>query len=88
MRLGFVGTGAITTAIVTGLSSSSPDQQVIRLSPRNSSIASKLASRFPHVSVASSNQDVLDSSDTIVLAVRPRLPPTWFRSCDSVPTIK
>jgi pyrroline-5-carboxylate reductase len=73
MRLGFVGTGAITTAIVTGLSSSSPDQQVIRLSPRNSSIASKLASRFPHVSVASSNQDVLDSSDTIVLAVRPQV---------------
>jgi pyrroline-5-carboxylate reductase len=73
MKLGFVGTGAITTAIVTGLSSASADQHAIRLSPRNANIASQLATRFPHVSVASSNQDVLDSSDIIVLAVRPQV---------------
>src|ERR1700722_10629451 len=73
MKLGFVGTGAITTAIVTGLSSASADQHAIRLSPRNANIASELATRFPHVSVASSNQDVLDSSDIIVLAVRPQV---------------
>jgi len=73
MKLGFVGTGAITTAIVTGLSSASPDQPTIRLSPRNARAASELAIRFPHVLVASSNQDVLDSSDIIVLAVRPQV---------------
>src|SRR3979411_3353973 len=72
MKLGFVGTGAITRAIVTGLSSASAEQR-IRLSPRNANIASELASRFPRVSVASSNQDVLDVSDIVVLAVRPQV---------------
>ena len=72
MKLGFVGTGAITRAIVTGLSSASA-KQPIRLSPRNANIASELASRFPGVSVASSNQDVLDGSDIVVLAVRPQV---------------
>ena len=73
MKLGFVGTGAITTAIVTGLSSASAEQHAIRLSPRNAKIASELATRFSNVSVASSNQDVLDSSDIILLAVRPQV---------------
>jgi pyrroline-5-carboxylate reductase len=73
MKLGFVGTGAITAAIVTGLSSAIAEQQTIRLSPRNANIASDLATRFPRVSVASSNQDVLDCSDIVVLAVRPQV---------------
>ncbi|HWY56147.1 MAG TPA: pyrroline-5-carboxylate reductase [Terriglobales bacterium] len=73
MKLGFVGTGAITSAIVTGLSSASADQSAIQLSPRNHKIASELATRFPHVSVASSNQDVLDNSDVVILAVRPQI---------------
>lgn len=73
MKLGFVGAGAITAAIVTGLSSVFDDQRAIRLSPRNVNIASDLATRFPRVSVASSNQDVLDSSEVVLLAVRPQV---------------
>jgi len=76
MKLGFVGTGAITAAIVTGLCSSFVEQQAIRLSPRNAKTALDLATRFPSVSVASSNQDVLDNSDVVVLAVRPQIVPT------------
>ena len=45
----------------------------MRLSPRNEQAAADLASRFEGVSVAPSNQDVLDNSDTIVLAVRPQI---------------
>lgn len=71
MNLGFVGTGEITAAIVTGLSSGSAHDLSIRLSPRNHAIAARLADRFAAVSIASSNQDVLDSSDVIVIAVRP-----------------
>ena len=73
MKLGFVGTGAITAAIVTGLNSGFGEQHSIRLSPRNAKIAFDLATRFPGVSVAASNQDVLDSSDVVVLAVRPQV---------------
>ena len=71
MRLGFIGTGEITSAIVTGLSSSDAPPDSIRLSPRNLAIATDLANRFPGVSIAPSNQDVLDVCETVVIAVRP-----------------
>ena len=70
MQLGFIGTGEITSCIVTGLSSCGVAHS-IRLSPRNAAIAHGLADKFPGVSVASHNQEVLDHSDTIVIGVRP-----------------
>ena len=71
MQIGFIGTGEITSSIVTGLSSFGVTAHSIWLSPRNSVIANELASRFRGIFVASCNQDVLDHSDTIVIAVRP-----------------
>jgi pyrroline-5-carboxylate reductase len=71
MLLGFIGVGEITSSIVTGLSLSGVTAHSIRLSPRNSAIARELANRFKRVSVASCNQEVLDHSETIVIAVRP-----------------
>jgi pyrroline-5-carboxylate reductase len=71
MQLGFIGTGEITLSIVTGLRSSGATAHSICLSPRNSAIANGLANRFHGISVASCNQEVLDHSETIVIAVRP-----------------
>jgi len=71
MQLGFIGAGEITSSIVTGLCSSGITAHSIWLSPRNSAIADRLANRFEGISVASCNQEVLDHSDTIVIAVRP-----------------
>jgi pyrroline-5-carboxylate reductase len=71
MQLGFIGTGEITSSIVTGLRSSGVTAKSIWLSPRNSAIAKGLADRFQGILVASCNQEVLDHSDTIVIAVRP-----------------
>jgi pyrroline-5-carboxylate reductase len=73
MQLGFIGTGEITSSIVTGLKSSSVPAGSIWLSPRNSSVANELAHRFSGISIASCNQEVLDHSDTVVIAVRPTL---------------
>ena len=73
MKLGFVGTGEITSAMVTGLSSCGAAPHSIRLSPRNPAVAADLAHRFPGVSVASSNQKVLDDCETVVIAVRPQV---------------
>ncbi len=73
LKIGFVGTGTITSAIVTGMKSAFPDRDEILLSPRNESVAGALAARFPRVSVAASNQGVLDGSDIVVLAVRPQM---------------
>jgi pyrroline-5-carboxylate reductase len=73
MPIGFIGTGTITAAIVTGLSTEGGPRPGIRLSPRNAARASDLATRFDNVSVCASNQEVLDSSDTVILAVRPQV---------------
>lgn len=73
MKLGFVGTGALTAAIVTGLRSLPESGTSVVLSPRNTDIAADLAARFPQVSVAADNQAVLDACDTVMLAVRPQV---------------
>lgn len=71
MQLGFIGTGEITASIVTGLRSFGTTPDIIYLSPRNSAVANKLADSFKGIRIASWNQEVLDRSDTIVIAVRP-----------------
>src|ERR1017187_3354532 len=75
MTLGFVGKGAIASAIVTGLNSEGGARLTIRLSPRNAGVAAGLASRFENVSVCASSQEVLGGSETVVLAVRPQVEP-------------
>ena len=71
-KLGFLGTGAITSAMVTGLRASG-DRRAIVLSPRNAAVSAALANRFENVSVAASNQELIDQCDTIVIAVRPQI---------------
>jgi pyrroline-5-carboxylate reductase len=73
MNLGFVGTGAITSAIVTGLNASDAGRDSILVSPRNADVAAALAVKFPNVAVAESNQAVLDGSDVVMLAIRPQV---------------
>ncbi|MEQ1953893.1 pyrroline-5-carboxylate reductase [Mesorhizobium sp. CN2-181] len=73
MKLGFIGTGALTAAIVTGLNSVAASDISVLLSPRSKDIAAGLASRYPNVRVAADNQEVLDDCDTVMLAVRPQI---------------
>ena len=73
MKLGFIGTGALTSAIVTGLKAAADNSVSVLLSPRNEEIAAGLALRYPDVHVAPDNQAVLDECDTILLAVRPQI---------------
>ncbi|HEV8331849.1 MAG TPA: NAD(P)-binding domain-containing protein [Steroidobacteraceae bacterium] len=72
MTYGIVGVGAIATAIVTGLCERVPDAQRIVLSPRNAERVADLASRFPTVRVARSNQEVIDESSVVLLCLRPQ----------------
>lgn len=73
MNLGFIGTGTITQAVVTGLCKAEGGPTKITLSPRNAERAARLAARFDQVQVADSNQAVLDGSDLVCLAVRPQV---------------
>ncbi len=72
MKLGFIGCGTITAAIITGLTAAGHDETIV-VSPRNAEIAGHLAHRFSHVKIAASNQDVLDRCDIAVVAVRPQV---------------
>ncbi|PDT81254.1 pyrroline-5-carboxylate reductase [Sinorhizobium sp. BJ1] len=73
MRIGFVGTGTITEAMVTGIVTSGFDITEIVVSPRNREIAARLANRFPSVRIAKDNQEVVGSAHVLFLAVRPQI---------------
>lgn len=72
MTYGIIGVGSIAAAIVTGLCEHSPNAPAIVLSPRNASRAADLASRFPTVRIAQSNQEVIDGSSVLLLCLRPQ----------------
>ena len=73
LRLGFIGSGTITSAIVTGLRANGASRPSVTLSPRNAAVAQRLARTHPGVTVATGNQHVLDASDVVLLAVRPQV---------------
>ncbi|VWB79811.1 pyrroline-5-carboxylate reductase [Burkholderia lata] len=73
MNLGFVGTGVITKAIVTGLIRSGFPFDRIALSPRNAETAAELAALDARIQVSESNQAVLDASDVVCIAVVPQI---------------
>ncbi|MGY3622471.1 pyrroline-5-carboxylate reductase [Bradyrhizobium sp. USDA 10063] len=73
MKVGFIGTGTITEAIVTGIAQSKLDVAALVVSPRNSTVAAKLAAKFPLVEVARDNQAVIDHTDIVFLAIRPQI---------------
>lgn len=70
-RLGFIGTGTITEAIVLGILSLEGGPPAVALSPRSENIAARLASLSSKIAVAQDNQAVVDAADTVFLAVRP-----------------
>lgn len=73
MNIGFVGTGTITEAIVTGVLASTLPVTTIHLSPRNKDIAARLAEKSPIVHLEADNQGVVDAAHTVFLAIRPQI---------------
>lgn len=67
---GFLGIGSLATALVSGLCLDDPPP--VLLSPRGAAAAAALAARFPTVTVAASNQEVLDGSDVVLACLRQR----------------
>ena len=71
MKLGFIGTGKITSSVVTGICRSKISFKKIILSPRNRNIAKKLKRKFKKVAIAKNNQEIINSCNWIFLAVTP-----------------
>ena len=76
MRLGFVGTGTIASAVVQGLAD---DGHVITVSERGAAQSAALAARHDCVRVAP-NQGVVDASDTLFLGLLPAVAPEVLRA--------
>jgi len=73
LRLGFIGTGTITGAIVTGILLRGEFAPEIVVSPRSAKTAAHLAGLSSRVTVAADNQAVVDAADMLFLAVRPNV---------------
>ena len=71
MNIGFIGTGKITSSIIYGIFKSKLKNSKIYISPRNRSIANKLSQKFRSVKITKDNQEVIDRSNLIFLAVTP-----------------
>jgi len=72
MRIGFLGVGTISTAVIHAMYARDGERLAIFLSPRSAEATSKLAATYPHCIRLESNQAVIDASDMVVLAMRPQ----------------
>jgi pyrroline-5-carboxylate reductase len=73
MKIGFIGTGKITAAVITGIFKSKLAPINITISPRNKETAKKLKNRFNSIKIAKNNQEVINASDWIFLSVTPNV---------------
>lgn len=70
MRLGFIGTGAISEAMVEGFVAGGFTDP-IAVSARSAERSARLSARHGNVTVSHDNQAIVDASDWVVLAVLP-----------------
>ena len=56
MKLGFIGTGKITSSVISGICSSKINYKKIFISSRNSLIARRLKKRFKKILIEKDNQ--------------------------------
>ncbi|MDB9767678.1 pyrroline-5-carboxylate reductase [Candidatus Pelagibacter sp.] len=71
MKLGFIGTGKITSAVITGICSSNISYKKIIISHRNKSISSTLKKKFKKITISKENQEIVNTCDWIFLSVTP-----------------
>ena len=73
MKLGFIGTGEITKAVVIGILGSKLRVKKIYLSERNKKTSSFLRKKNKRIQIEKDNQVLIDKSDWVFLAVTPKV---------------
>ena len=73
MNLGFIGTGKIASSVITGLTKSSIKYKKIFISTRNKKISKELKRKFKKIYIEKDNQNIIDKSNWIFLAVTPKV---------------
>ena len=73
MKIGFIGTGHITKSVINGILNSDLKIKEILISKRNFKISSNLKKKSKKIKVFKNNQEIINKSDWIFLAVTPEV---------------
>ena len=71
MILGFIGTGKIASSVITGICNSKIKYKKILISSRNNQIAKNLKRKFKKIVIIKDNQEIINKSNWIFLAITP-----------------
>ena len=71
MNIGFIGTGTIASAVITGIFKSNIAYKKIIISPRNKDKARELKKKFNSIKIAKNNQEIINSCNWIFLSITP-----------------
>lgn len=71
MQIGFIGTGAITEAMIEGLCGAARYREPILVTRRSAERSRRLAEKHPNVAVADDARAIVASCEFVVLAVMP-----------------
>ena len=71
MNLGFIGTGKIASSVIYGIFKSKLKISKIFISSRNKKIAWQLNNKFKSIKILKNNQEIINKSQLIFLAVTP-----------------
>ena len=71
MKLGFIGTGEISKAVIQGIVSSKIKFSKIYISNRNNKISNQLSKLNKKISIIKDNQKIIDTCEWIFLAITP-----------------
>ncbi len=72
MKPGFIGLGAISEHVITGLIQHGGFDDVVVVSERSRHRSARLAQRFPNVQVEQNNQAIVDRADIVFVATLPQ----------------
>ena len=73
MNLGFIGTGKISSSVITGICNSKISFNKIIISSRNKTVAKNLKNKFKKIIIAKDNQQIVDQCNWIFLGVTPKV---------------
>ena len=71
MNIGFIGTGKIASAVITGIFESTLANKKIIISSRNKEISKRLKKKYNSIKIAKNNQEILDECDWVFLSITP-----------------
>ena len=80
MKLGFIGTGKIASSVITGICKSSIKYNKIFIFSRNEKISKELKKRFKKIIIERDNQQIINKSNWVFLAVTPSVGEKMIRN--------